>query len=101
MVDRVWFKPKDGLQVPLGRLDPGQMFPPEGASVVRDEYIERRLHDGSGTIVDVEGDEARIAGLSVRDESDGKDTAPESNRVESDARDADTPPMRSIRQRKT
>lgn len=58
MVERVWFKPAPGVKVPLGRLDPGQYFPPEGALVARDEYIERRLRDGAGTIVENEVDRA-------------------------------------------
>lgn len=62
-VERVWFKPKHGKKVLVGPNDPGLFFPAEGALVVRDNWIERRLREGAGTIVDEPhaADDAAIA----------------------------------------
>ena len=53
MSERVWFKPADGLKVPMNpQVEPGTYFPPEGAWAVRNVYLERRLATGEGTILD-------------------------------------------------
>ncbi|MCI0555736.1 MAG: DUF2635 domain-containing protein [Anaerolineae bacterium] len=55
MIERVWFKPADGLLVPKEPgLTPGLMFPPQGAWTVLNAYIRRRLREGSGVLVNID-----------------------------------------------
>lgn len=55
-VERVWFIPgkgRDGedLKVPVNPIsDPGVYFPKEGDWAINDQYLQRRINSGEGTI---------------------------------------------------